>query len=348
MAISGSPRRGRRADAGHVPDPGEEADRGREAAGPPQIPARGWRDILLRLRQDVKDDQVPLVAAGVAFYSMLALFPAMIAAISVYGLVVGPETAAGHAKQLIGIMPQEAADLISGQLDSFARSRGRNLSIGLVVSVLVALWSASSGMKALMTGVNIAYGERETRGLVKLRGLALLLTVGAIIVFALALAAVVVFPAVAGELPGGDALRTVASWLRWPVLALFVIGGLAVVFRVSPDRDQPRFRWVSGGAVVATVFWLLASIGFSFYVDNFGSYNKTYGSIAAVAILLLWLYLSAFLVLVGAELNGQLELQARKDPTAGPGRPPGERDAYAADTAAGRPAARGERRSSER
>ncbi|HKF00338.1 MAG TPA: YihY/virulence factor BrkB family protein [Actinomycetes bacterium] len=342
MAISERRRRGR-PGAGRVVDVRDEADRGREATGPQQIPPRGWRDVLLRLRRDLKEDQVPLVAAGVAFYAMLSLFPAMIAAISVYGLVVDPQQVADQVKRLTEIIPQDAANLIAGQLDSVARSTPRNLGVGLVVSVLVALWSASSGMKALVAGVNIAYDEHETRGFLKLRGLALALTAGAIVVVALALAAAVAFPAIVGELPGGDLLATAASWLRWPILAAFVIAGLAVLFRLAPDRDHPRFRWVSGGALVATAFWLLASVGFSFYVDNFGSYNQTYGSIAAVAILMLWLYLTAFLVLVGAELNSQLELQTRRDSTTGAEQPLGERGAVAADTVAERPPARRER-----
>jgi membrane protein len=314
-----------------------EVDRGREAESPAQIPPKGWRDVLLRLRYDIKEDQIGLVAAGVAFYAMLALFPALIALVSVYGLVVGPEQAAAQARQLTDIMPREAADLIGTQLTNVASTSSGAKITSLVISVATALWSASSGMKALITGVNIAYDEPETRGFLKLRGLALLLTVGAIIVFALAIGAIAVFPALASKLPGGAVLEAVAGVLRWVVLAAVIIGGLAIIFRLSPDRDQPRMRWVSSGAVLATVFWLLASIGFSFYVENFGSYNKTYGSLAAVVILLFWLYISAFIILLGAELNGQLELQTRKDTTTGPARPLGRRDAYAADKVAPAP-----------
>jgi membrane protein len=320
-----------------VPETHGEADRGREAESPAQVPPRGWKDVLLRVKKDIKDDNVSIVAAGVAFFSVLALFPALIAMISIYGLFVEPEEAAAQAQQLTEVMPTAAADLIGNQMQSVAAASSGNLSISLIISIAVALWSASSGMNALIQGVNIAYDEPETRGFIKLRGLALLLTIGAILVFGMAIGAIAVFPALAGKLPGGQVLEAVAGVLRWVILGAVIIGALAVIFRLSPNRDQPRMKWVSSGAIMAAVFWLLASIGFSFYANNFGSYNETYGSIAAVIILMFWLYITAFIILIGAELNGQLELQTRKDTTTGPEKPMGERDAFAADEVADAP-----------
>ena len=320
-----------------VPETHGEADRGREAESPAQVPPRGWKDVLLRVKKDIKDDNVSIVAAGVAFFSVLALFPALIAMISIYGLFVEPEEAAAQAQQLTEVMPTAAADLIGNQMQSVAAASSGNLSISLIISIAVALWSASSGMNALIQGVNIAYDEPETRGFIKLRGLALLLTIGAILVFGMAIGAIAVFPALAGKLPGGQVLEVVAGVLRWVILGAVIIGALAVIFRLSPNRDQPRMKWVSSGAIMAAVFWLLASIGFSFYANNFGSYNETYGSIAAVIILMFWLYITAFIILIGAELNGQLELQTRKDTTTGPEKPMGERDAFAADEVADAP-----------
>jgi membrane protein len=325
-----------------------EVDRGREAERPTHVPARGWRDVLLRVKADIKEDQVGLIAAGVAFYAMLALFPTLVAAISIYGLRVDPQQAAQHIQTLTQIMPKQAASLIGTQLTEVAKASSGAKVTSLVISIVTALWSASAGMKALITGVNIAYDERETRGFVKLRGLALLLTVGAILVFGLAIGAIAVFPALAGKLPGGHVLELVANVLRWVVLAAVIVGGLAVIYRLSPDRDQPRMRWVSSGAVMATVFWLVASIGFSFYADNFSNYNKTYGSLGAAIILMLWLYISAFIILLGAELNGQLELQTRRDTTTGPEQPMGARDAVAADRVAPVPDKRGARRGRRR
>jgi membrane protein len=320
-----------------VPETHGEADRGREAESPAQVPPRGWKDVLLRVKKDIKDDNVSIVAAGVAFFSVLALFPALIAMISIYGLFVEPEEAAAQAQQLTDVMPTAAADLIGNQMQSVAAASSGNLSISLIISIAVALWSASSGMNALIQGVNIAYDEPETRGFIKLRGLALLLTIGAILVFGMAIGAIAVFPALAGKLPGGQVLEAVAGVLRWVILGAVIVGALAVIFRLSPNRDQPRMKWVSSGAIMAAVFWLLASIGFSFYANNFGSYNETYGSIAAVIILMFWLYITAFIILIGAELNGQLELQTRKDTTTGPEKPMGERDAFAADEVADAP-----------
>jgi len=330
-------------DKQSVPETHGEADRGREAKSPAQVPPRGWKDVLLRVKQDIKDDQISIIAAGVAFYSMLALFPTLIAAISIYGLFVDPAEAANHVKQLTDVMPDQAAALIGNQLTEVAKASSGAKLTSLILSILISLWSASSGMKALIEGVNIAYDEPETRGFIKLRGLALLLTIGAILVFGLAIGAIAVFPALAGKLPGGQVLETVAGVLRWVILGAVIIGGLAVIFRLSPDRDQPRMKWVSSGAIMATVFWLLASIGFSFYADNFANYNKTYGSIGAVVILLFWLYITAFIILIGAELNGQLELQTRKDTTTGPEKPMGDRDAFAADKVADAPQPRKKR-----
>jgi membrane protein len=206
---------------------------------------------------------------------------------------------------------------------------GGALSIALVIGILTALWSASSGMKALITGVNMAYGETETRKFVKLRGLALLFTLGAMLLVGVALVLIVGLPAVASRLP--DAVRLTISILRWPLLAVLLIAGLAVIYRYAADRDDPKWTWVSWGSGVATLLWILASIGFSVYASSFGNYNKTYGALAGVVILLFWMFLSAFVVLVGAELNAEMELQTAKDTTSGPEQPLGERDAHAAD-----------------
>src|SRR4029453_2980556 len=217
-----------------------------------------------------------------------------------------------------------ADQLLTQQLQNVATAGRQSLSIGLVVSLLAVLWAASGGVQGLVKGLNVVYDERETRGFVKLRGLSLLLTLGAIVVAVVALALITVFPRVVDNLGLGQAGQLAASIARWVVLALLV--------RFAPDRANPRWRWVSPGALVALVLWLLGSIGFSWYVDNFGKYNQTYGALAAVIILLLWLYLSAFAVLLGAELDAETERQTARDTTTGPERPLGQRDAEVADT----------------
>jgi membrane protein len=326
------------AGAEHKSSPAEVTDgsRGRQADAPQEIPPQGWKDIAKRTMKEVKKDQVPLLAAGVAFYSLLSLFPAIIAMVSIYGLVVSAETVRSQLKSLSSMLPKESATLLGNQIQQITGGAGGALSVALVIGILTALWSASSGMKALITGVNMAYDETETRKFVKLRGLALLLTLGAMLVVGIALVLIVGLPAFASRLP--DAVRLTISILRWPLLAVLLMAGLAVIYRYAPDRDNPKWAWSSPGAIVATLLWILASIAFSIYASSFGNYNKTYGALAGVIILLFWMWLSALVVLVGAELNAEMELQTAKDTTAGPEKPIGERQAQAADHVADAPA----------
>jgi membrane protein len=310
---------------------------GREAERPSEIPPRGWFAVLKRVKAEVKDDNVALLAAGVAFYAMLAIFPAIIALVTVYGMVADPNQVESQVGEFAKSLPSGADQLLTQQLQNVANAGRRSLSIGLVVSLLAVLWIASGGVQGLVKGLNVVYDERETRGFFKLRALSLLLTLGAIVVAVVALALITVFPAVIDNLGLDRAGELAASIARWVVLALLVLFALAVVYRFAPDRANPRWRWVTPGAVVALVLWLLGSIGFGWYVDNFGKYNQTYGALAAVIILLLWLFLSAFTVLLGAELDAESERQTARDTTTGPERPPGRRDAEVADTLGERP-----------
>jgi len=320
--------------AGHQTDPGAVAsdDRGRGADTPQEIPAKGWKDIAKRTRKEVKADQVPLLAAGVAFYTLLALFPAIIAGVSIYGLVADPQTVRDQINQLAQTLSPETATLIGQQVQQVTSSAGGALGLATVLGILTALWSASSGMKALITGVNLAYDETEGRKFVKLRGLSILMTLGAMVLLGVALALIVGFPAVPDSWP--TVLKWTAAILRFVLLAVLLMAGLAALYRYAPDRDKPKWGWASPGSGVATVLWVLASVGFSVYVNAFGNYNKTYGALAGIIILMFWLYLTAFVVLVGAELNAEMELQTAKDTTAGPEQPLGERDAHAADNVA--------------
>jgi membrane protein len=311
-------------------DDGDAA--GREAEHPGQIPPRGWFAVLRRVKAEVKEDNVTLLAAGVAFYAMLAIFPAIIAVVTVYGMVADPSQVGSQVGELAKSLPSGADQLLTTQLKSVTSAGRQSLSIGLAASLLAVLWSASGGVQGLVKGLNLVYDERETRGFIKLRGLSLLLTLGAILFAVIAIALVAVFPGVVDNFGLGKAGQLAASVVRWVVLALLVLVALAVVYRYAPDRANPRLRWVSGGAVVALVLWLLGSLGFSWYVDNFGKYNQTYGALAAVIILLLWLFLSAFVVLLGAELDAETERQTARDTTTGPERPLGQRDAEVADT----------------
>ncbi|GAA4559029.1 YihY/virulence factor BrkB family protein [Pseudonocardia xishanensis] len=307
---------------------------GRDAGTPTAIPARGWSQVVKRAWAEARDDNVPILAGGVAFAAFLALFPAMIAALTLYGLVADPAQVAAQVAGLTAALPETARPIITDQLAAVTSSSDRALGVGLVVSVLAALWSASGGTMNLIKATNLAYDEKESRGFVKLRGTALALTLGAVVFLLLAVALVAVVPVLFDALGLGGIGLVVAQVVRWALLVALVVVALAVVYRVAPDRDAPRFRWAGTGAIVATVLWVLGSVAFSFYVTNFGSYNKTYGALAGVIVLMLWLYLTSYIVLLGAEINAESERQTARDTTRGTEQPMGERGAEAADTLA--------------
>jgi membrane protein len=284
---------------------------------------RGWKEF--------NADQMGLMAAGVAFYSFLSMVPAIIAAILVYGLVTDPAQVERQINSLSGVLPSSAQDLLRQQMTGLVGANHKGLGIGLVVSVLLSLWSASGGIGNLITAVNTAYDEQETRSWIRRKALALLLTVGAIAVFAVTATLVAVFPAVANALRPPAVLRLGLEAARWVVVLMVLAAALAVIYRVGPSRDAPRMRWVSVGAATATVLWIIISVGFSIYVDNFSSYGKTYGSLAGVVVLLIWIWLSLYAVLLGAEINAEAERQTLHDTTVGQPRPMGERGAVKAD-----------------
>lgn len=305
-----------------------QADRGRAADKPADIPAKGWKDIAVRVKESLRDDQVPLLAAGVAFFTLLALAPALAAVVSLYGLVTSPAEASQQIADFTTALPADARSLIEDQLKAVAGGNSGGLGLALLVSVLLSLWAASGGMKQLIEAVNVAYDETETRKFFRLRGLAILFTLGMIAMFVATLGLLAVLPAVMDSSAG----EIIANIVRWPLLAALMAAALAILYRYAPDRDQPKFRWVSWGAGIATLLWVVGSVLFAIYVANFGKYNETYGSLGAVVVLLLWLYLSAFIVLLGAEINAEMELQTAKDTTKGAEQPMGTRDAFAADS----------------
>jgi membrane protein len=320
-------------DPGHVPPGGPTPQQlpGVHAERPTQIPARGWKQILKRAWAENNADNMPIIGGGVAFFAFLAIFPALIATISIYGLVATPETVAQQVEDLSAQLPEEAASLIGEQLTTITQNSGGALSLSLAISVLAALWSASGGTGNLITAVNLAYDEVETRGFVKRKALALGLTLGAIVFVLVTFALVAVVPVVIDMLPLGVVGTVLAQVIRWVLLLGVFAGSLAVLYRVAPDRDAPQLKWVSLGAVVVTIIWALVSLGFSFYVDNFGSYSKTYGAIAGVIVLMLWLYLTCYLILLGAEINSEAEHQTAQDTTEGDPVPMGQRNATMAD-----------------
>jgi membrane protein len=310
---------------------------GEQAELPTQIPAKGWLQITKRAFKESSKDNVGILAGGIAYAAFLALFPALIAGISLFGIVADPETIARQTNGLLVALPESAQPLLRDQITSLAATSGGALGFGFVLSILLAIWSASGGTTSLISAVNIAYDEEESRNFLKLRGTALLLTLGAIVFMLLTLGLVAVVPAVLNALELGTLINVGVEIVRWTLLVVLIVVALGVVYRVAPDRDAPQFKWTSVGASVAAVLFVLASFAFSFYVNNFGSYNKTYGALAGVIVLLLWLYLTAYIVLLGAEINAEAEKQTEKDTTKGPAAPMGERGAAAADSVADPP-----------
>lgn len=312
------------------PDPGTH--RGRQAETPAQIPPAGWKDIVWRAYKETGRDNISLVAGGLTYYMLLALFPALVVLVSLYGLFSNPADVHQQMQALSATMPGGAQDVIGTELDQIAKSSGGALSFGVVVGFLVALYSASRGMSGMIMALNIAYEQQETRGFIRLFLLALALTALVIAFGIIALVLVAGVPAVVAAAGFGAVTKWVVLILEWPLLLVLLMGMLAVLYRYAPDRREAQWRWISPGAAVATVLWLTGSILFTIYVAHFSDYNKTYGSLGALIGMLTWMYLSAYVVLFGAEINAEAERQTRRDTTGGPEKPMGQRGAHAADT----------------
>jgi len=307
-------------------------DRGRSARTPTDIPPRGWKEVLQRVVGELRRDHVSLLAAGVAFKALLALFPALIAAVSLWGLLADPETITEQISGLVSALPDDIGGIIEQQLTQVAGTGSGALSWTVALSILLALWTASAGMAGLVEGCNAAYDEIDERSFVHKRGLALAFTVGGLVFLLLALGLIAVLPALLGTLGLGPGAELAVRIGQWPILALLAMAVMALIYRYAPDRAEPRFRWVTGGAVLATLVWLVASAAFTVYVEVAGRFTETYGALAGVIVLMLWLYLTAFSILLGAEFNAETERQTTVDTTVGAPRPMGQRGAHVADT----------------
>ncbi len=305
--------------------------RGRHAQTPRDIPAKGWRDIAWRVKDELTADHVSVVSAGVAFFGLLALFPAIATLMSIAGLVMDPTTIEEQLSSVASVLPEDAASILQEQARSVASNSGTGLGLAAIAGFLISLYGASKGMLTLIEGMNIAYDEEEKRGFVKLYAVSFALTLFLVLGLLIALAFTVVVPALLGNLGLPDGIVTLVEWGRWPLLAILTMLGLSVLYRFAPSREDPEWRWVSWGAVVATILWLAGSVAFSVYVRNFGSYSESYGALGGVIILLTWLWLSGYIVLLGAEINSEMEHQTERDTTTGRDRPLGERGAIKAD-----------------
>jgi membrane protein len=307
--------------------------RGRSADAPTEIPARGWKDILWRMYEDISAHRLLMVAAGVVFYAMLAVVPAITALVSIYGLFANASTINEHLSFIATVMPGTAYDLISDQITRIAGNNNGKLTFAFIFGLGMALWSANAGMKSIFDALNIVYDEDEKRGFIKLNLISLAFTLSAVVALLTAVGAVVALPLVLQYLGLAEDRQTwLLALLRWPALWLLVVLGLALLYRFGPSRRDPKWRWVTPGSMFASFAWLAISALFSLYLSKFTDYNATYGSLGAVIGLMMWIWLSVTVILIGAELNAEIEHQTARDTTEGHPKPLGARGAVMADT----------------
>jgi membrane protein len=309
-----------------------DGGRGRSAATPSEIPAQGWKDILLRVYANISTHRILALAAGMTYYSVLAIFPAIAALVAIYGLFSDPATIARHLDQLGGFLPGGAVDIVREQLTRVASKGSQTLGATFLIGLGASLWSSNAAMKSLFDTLNIVHGEDEKRGFVRLNAISLGFTIGGVIFILAALGSIVVVPVVlvyVGLSDAGDLLLRIG---RWPAMYLILTLALAVIYRYGPSRETARWRWVTWGSAIAALLWLIVSGLFSWYAANFGNFNETYGSLGAVIGFMTWLWISAIVILLGAEIDAEMEHQTTRDTTTGSPRPLGGRGARMADT----------------
>jgi membrane protein len=311
----------------------EEAEpgRGRLAQGPHHIPLRGWKDIAWRTYQEIGRDRLPAVAGGVTFYTLLALFPAIGVFVSLYGIFADLAAVEQQLREMSAVFPQEVVQIVGEQMVRLATRPQATLSLAFLVSLLLSIWSANAGMKALFDGVNIAYDEDEKRNIVRRTALTYLFTFGALLFLVVMTALLVAAPVMFDRL-GLGALAAVWIPLRWAALWGMAAGAFSLLYRYAPCRARARWRWVSLGALLAAAAWMGGSLGFSWYLNNVAHFDVTYGSLGAVVAFMTWVWFSVMVVLLGAELNAEIEHQTALDSTTGAPAPMGERGAAMADS----------------
>ena len=313
-------------------DRAHQPGRGRHAETPWQIPWKGWKDIFWRTYEQIGEDRLLAVAAGVVFYGLLAVFPAVTAFVSLYGLFASASAVSDHLSMAAGILPEGAVDILREQIDRLAAKSDAKLSFAFIFGLAVALWSANAGMKAIMDALNVVCEEKEKRGFIKLNLVSLAFTLGAIGSLILAVGAVVILPIVLAHLGLQNVTDALFRIARWPILLVVVIVDLAVLYRFGPSRRKPRWQWLSFGSIFAAAAWLISSALFSWYLTKFANYNATYGSLGAGIGMMMWMWVSSIVILFGAELNSEIEHQTMRDSTIHGDKPLGTRGAVMADT----------------
>lgn len=300
------------------------------------MPLAAWRDVIVRTYTEASSDNVGLMAAGVAFYSFLALFPLLGATVLTYGLVTDPASVLRHMAALTTMLPADIANIVGDQLLSVVQTSSGKKGVGLLIALGVAIFGARNAAGAIITALNIAYEEEEKRGFLKTNLMALVITACAVVALVIAAGAVAILGSVDEMMPvSGPLLIAASKALSYVVLALAAAAGAAALYRYGPSRDKAKWAWLTPGSLLFAVAWVILTLAFGFYIARFGNYGATYGSLSAVVVLLTWLYLSSYALLFGGELNSELEHQTAKDTTTGPERPLGSRGAWAADNVAG-------------
>jgi membrane protein len=304
---------------------------GRAARWPSQLRGKDWKAILLRVWDNLGYHNVYLVAAGIGFFGMLALFPAIAALVGIYGLASDPSVIMDQMRLMRQFLPGDAYSLIEEQVTQLLAADRQTLSIASLVAIGFAIWSARMGVGAMLDGVNITYSERNERGFLAYYAVSFLMTLVFVSVVLCAIAGIVIMPAMLKTMRLGTEAEWVVAMVRWPIVVASVMLGLGILYRYGPQRTEARLPWITWGAGLATVLWLIGSLVFSWYVSKFADYNATYGSLGAIVGLMLWFYVGSYAVLLGAELNAEMEHHTVRDTTVGPEKPLGRRGAYVAD-----------------
>ena len=305
---------------------------GRLSSNPLKIPRAGWKDILWRTYAQIDEDRLLAIAAGVVFYGLLAVFPAITALVSCYGLFANPSTIGANLQTLSLMLPEGSFQIVQDQIARVLDKDNTALGATFLFGLGLAIWSANAGVKAVIDALNVVYEEREKRGFIRLNLVSLAFTSGGIAALLLMVGAVVALPLLLNHVGLAPESQTIVSLARWPLLFVFLLLALGVLYRFGPSRRAPRWEWLSVGTLAAALLWIAGSTLLSWYLSNFGNYNATYGSLGAAIGLMMWMWMSAIIVLCGAELNSEIEHQTAVDTTVGDRKPLGARGAVMADT----------------
>ena len=305
---------------------------GRRARSPFEIPWKGWKDIFWRTYQRIDEDRLLATAGGVVFFGLLAIFPAVTALVSSYGLFADPKTISANLQTLATMLPEGSFQIVEDQVARVVSHGNTTLGATFLLGLLLAIWSANAGVKAIFDALNVAYEEREKRSFIKLNMVSLAFTVGGIVALLVMVGVVVAFPLALNHLGMAPESKLIVALARWPLMFLILLVALAILYRFAPSRDAPRWQWLSLGALIAAILWIAGSALLSWYLSEFANYNATYGSLGAAIGLMMWMWMSAIVIMFGAELNSEIERQTLRDTTEGQPKPLGTREAVSADT----------------